>query len=102
MMEEARHSAERMRNALIWGAKLFSGLTWSSVRRTFRMASGIILFIYIGTHLTNHALGLISLSTAEAGMGIAIEVWYSTLGTFLLYGAAATHFLLALWAVYER
>jgi hypothetical protein len=56
----------------------------------------------IGAHLTNHALGLISLDAAERGMGIAVEVWYSVPGTLLLYGAAATHFLLALWAVYER
>jgi adenylate cyclase len=72
------------------------------VRRTLRMTSGLIPFTYIGAHLTNHALGLISLDTAERGMEIAVEVWYSVPGTLLLYGAAATHFLLALWAVYER
>jgi hypothetical protein len=31
------------------------------------MTSGLILFTYIGAHLTNHALGLISLDTAERG-----------------------------------
>jgi adenylate cyclase len=66
------------------------------------MASGLILFAYIGAHMFNHALGLISLDVAEAGMAIGVEVWYSTTGTIVLYGAAATHFLLALWAVYER
>ncbi|MGE0036555.1 MAG: 2Fe-2S iron-sulfur cluster-binding protein [Xanthobacteraceae bacterium] len=66
------------------------------------MTSGLILFFYIGAHLFNHALGLISLETAEAGMAIGVEVWYSPTGTVLLYGAAATHFVLALWAVYER
>ena len=55
------------------------------------MASGLILFTYIGAHLINHALGLISLDTAEAGMEIAVEVWYSLPGTILLYGASATH-----------
>ncbi len=74
----------------------------SLIRRNLRMASGLILFTYIGAHLLNHALGLISLDMAEEGMGIATEVWYSTTGTLLLYGAAATHFVLALWAVYER
>jgi adenylate cyclase len=74
----------------------------SSIRRALRMASGLILFTYIGAHLLNHALGLISLDAAEAGMTIAVEVWYSLPGTFLLYGAAATHFLMALWAIYER
>ena len=66
------------------------------------MASGLILFFYITSHLINHALGLISLDTAEAGMGIAVEVWYSRPGTVLLYGAFATHFMMALIAVYER
>src|SRR5213075_713157 len=66
------------------------------------MASGLILFTYIGAHLLNHALGLISLGAAEAGMGYAVEVWYSLPGTILLYGAFATHFMMALIAVYER
>jgi len=66
------------------------------------MASGLILFTYIGAHLLNHALGLISLGAAEAGMEYAVEVWYSLPGTILLYGAFATHFLMALIAVYER
>lgn len=66
------------------------------------MASGLILFTYIGAHLVNHALGLISLDAAEAGMGVAVTVWYSIPGTVLLYGAAAVHFSMALWAVYER
>jgi adenylate cyclase len=70
--------------------------------RNLRLVSGLILFSYITLHLINHALGIISLHAAEAGMELAIEVWYSVPGTFLLYGAAATHFLLALWAVYER
>ena len=83
-------------------AGLLSRLTSSTVRRNLRMASGLILFAYIGAHLINHALGLISLDAAEAGMGIAVEVWYSLPGTILLYGAAGMHFFLALWAVYER
>jgi adenylate cyclase len=66
------------------------------------MASGLILFTYIGAHLINHALGLISLETAEAGMEIAVGVWYSRPGTILLYGAFVIHFMMALYAVYER
>lgn len=71
-------------------------------RRDLRLASGLILFTYIALHLTNHALGLVSLSFAEAGLRIAVSFWQSLPGTVLLYGAAATHFLLALWAIYER
>ena len=74
----------------------------SQLRRNVRMVSGLILFAYIGTHLLNHSLGLISLGAAEAGMGYAVEVWYSLPGTILLYGAFAIHFMMALIAVYER
>jgi adenylate cyclase len=81
---------------------LFSHLSFSWLRRNLRMASGLVLFSYITAHLVNHALGLISLETAEKGLEYAVEVWYSTPGTALLYGAAAVHFLLALWSVYER
>ena len=81
---------------------MFSERLFSSWRRNLRMVSGLVLFTYIGTHLLNHALGLISLDTAEAGMAIAVEVWYSLPGTILLYGAFATHFMMALIAVYER
>jgi adenylate cyclase len=81
---------------------LFSERLSSLLRRHLRMASGLILFCYIGAHLINHALGLISLDTAEAGMSIAVEVWYSRPGTILLYGAFVIHFVMALFAIYER
>jgi adenylate cyclase len=70
--------------------------------RNLRMTSGLVLFAYITMHMVNHALGLISLRAAETGLEYATELWYSAVGTVLLYGSAATHFLLALWSVYER
>lgn len=81
---------------------MFPDLASSSIRRSLRLASGLVLFVYITAHLVNHSLGLVSLQTAEAGLEIAIEVWSSWPGTVLLYGAAGVHFLLALWSVYER
>jgi adenylate cyclase len=75
---------------------------FTSIIRSLRLGSGLVLFTYIGLHLINHSLGLISLATAEAALDIAIQVWSSLPGTVLLYGAFATHFVLALWAVYER
>ena len=72
------------------------------MRRSLRLASGLVLFTYITAHLVNHALGLVSLKTAEAGLEFAVEVWGSWPGTVLLYGAFAIHFVLALWSVYER
>jgi len=99
----ANWSGEAMRGTLNFSSEsLLSGLAaWVSIRN-LRLASGLVLFGYILAHLVNHALGLISLDTAEAGLEIAIRVWSSLPGTVLLYGAAATHFLLALWSVYVR
>jgi len=60
------------------------------------------MLVYIAVHLANHALGLIALSVAEAGLRLAVIVWHSLPGTTVLYGAAATHVVLAILAIYER
>ena len=78
--------------------KLFDGIG----RRDLRLGSGLVLFTYLSLHLVNHALGLISVDVAEAGLRLAVAFWHSAAGTVLLYGAAATHIALALMTVYER
>jgi adenylate cyclase len=70
--------------------------------RRLRLASGLVMFAYITMHLLNHALGLVSLSLAEGGLRLALALWRSPPATLLLYGAAATHFSLALWTLYSR
>ena len=80
---------------------LFQKIVSSFSRRTLRLASGLVLFAYITMHLANHALGLVSLDAAEAGLKIALIMWHSWPGTVLLYGAFVFHFFNALWAVYE-
>ena len=71
-------------------------------RRALRLASGVILFIYVALHLVNHALGLISIAVAERGLRIAVAVWQSPPGTLILYGAAGTHIALAFLALYQH
>ncbi len=71
-------------------------------RRDLRLASGVILFIYVAAHLVNHALGLISITVAERGLRIAVAVWQSPPGTLVLYGAAGTHIALAFLAIYQH
>ena len=39
-----------------------------------RLWSGYVLFIYVVTHLLNHALGLISLRVLEEGRGWFVQV----------------------------
>ena len=71
-------------------------------RRDLRLASGLVLFTYVTLHLLCHALGLISLATAEAALHATVLVWQSWPGTALLYGAAAVHVGLALLAIFDR
>jgi adenylate cyclase len=71
-------------------------------RSDLRLGSGLILFVYVATHFTNHALGLISVAVAERGLGVTVAVWHSLPGTVLLYGAAAIHITLAFVALYEH
>jgi len=71
-------------------------------RRGLRFSSGLVLFVYLTSHLVNHALGLVSLAVAETGLDYAMQVWQSRIGTLLLYGAALAHVGLAFEAVYQR
>ena len=70
--------------------------------RRVRLVTGLVLLAYLATHLLNHALGLISLATMEAGRGWFLAFWRHPVGTLALYGALATHVTLALWSVYRR
>ncbi|WP_341898550.1 adenylate/guanylate cyclase domain-containing protein [Ferrovibrio terrae] len=62
-----------------------------------KLASGLVLFTFLATHLINHTLGIISLETMDAGSHLFKFVWRSWPGTVLLYAAAVLHPLLALF-----
>lgn len=70
--------------------------------RQVRLCTGLVLFTYITAHLLNHSLGNYSLAWAEAGLRIHKLVWQSVIGTIVLYGAFVVHFMLGLYALYER
>jgi adenylate cyclase len=71
-------------------------------RRDLRLASGLVLFVYLTVHLACHALGLASLDIAERALRATVLFWHSFAGTLLLLCAVAVHVALALLAVYER
>lgn len=73
----------------------------SDVRRV-RLASGLVLFGFVATHLMNHALGLISLAAMETGRWLFLAVWRNPFGTTLLLAAIAVHLGLAAWSIYLR
>jgi adenylate cyclase len=74
---------------------------WLSLR-ALRMATGLVLFAYVTTHLANHALGLFGLGAMEAGRSIFIAFWRAPAPAAALYGSLCAHLALALWALFQR
>ena len=67
--------------------------------RQVRLISGLVLFTYITLHLTNHALGNISLDVMERGLLVQKFIWQGWIGSAALYLALATHFVLGLYEI---
>ena len=72
------------------------------VIRRFRLASELVMLAYVTTHFVNHSLGLVSVQSMDLALRFIYQYWASPLGTFLLYGAFAIHYSLALWALWLR
>jgi len=70
--------------------------------RPLRLWCGLILFAYLLTHFSNHALGLISLGAMEAGRLWFLALWRNAIGETALFGALLAHWLLGLWILYRR
>jgi adenylate cyclase len=61
-----------------------------------------VLFLYVMLHLSNHALGLISLDAMQSGRVWFLALWRNPVGTAALYTSLGVHLLLALWSLYRR
>lgn len=70
--------------------------------KRIRLGSGLVLFVFVATHLVNHAWGLASLEALAAARDVFVAVWRSWPGTVALYGALLAHFAVVLWSLYER
>src|SRR3954454_15824367 len=75
---------------------------FEALLRNARLFSGLVMMVFVATHLVNHTLNLISLETAEAGRHVFLAVWRNPPATVLLYGSLLVHFVLALVALYRR
>src|SRR5207237_140540 len=70
--------------------------------RQVRLACGLVMFSYIFSHFFNHALGNFSYATMEAWLRFHVWLWRIPAVNFTLYAAAAIHFGLGIWALYQR
>ena len=68
---------------------------WEGIYGRTKLVTGLILFTFLGTHLLNHALGLVSLQAMEAGAVWFKLLWRNLPATLVLYGALLLHPLLA-------
>ena len=76
--------------------------TYALLLQRLRLWSGVALFLYVTTHLANHALGLISLAAMEVGRDWFLSVWRGPVGSPALYGSLTIHSILALVSLYQR
>src|SRR3954469_7176621 len=70
--------------------------------RQVRLVCGLLIFSYIFSHFFNHALGNLSYDTMEAWLRFHVWWWRTPVVNLTLYAAATTHFMLGLWALYQR
>jgi adenylate cyclase len=70
--------------------------------RPLRLWCGLILFSYLVTHFSNHALGLVSLGAMETGRIWFLALWRNPVGETALFGALLAHWLLGLWLIFRR
>src|SRR6266702_1688490 len=70
--------------------------------RRARLWSGIVLVVYLTTHLANHALGFVSFSALEAGRGLFLLLLRDPLGSARLYGGLLSQLVLRRWSPYQR
>lgn len=68
----------------------------------WRAGTGSIIGLYVLLHLSNHALGLISVDAQEAVRPWVMWFWQTWLGQFLLYGSLTVHAGIGLSALIRR
>ena len=70
--------------------------------RVLRLGAGLVLLTYLATHYLNHALGIVSLASMEAGRDWFLWLWRRPVVSSVLYTALVVHVFLGLWALYRR
>ncbi|OWV61279.1 adenylate cyclase [Rhizobium sp. N122] len=72
-----------------------------TIRRA-RLGSGLVIFIFVLLHLSNHAIGLISVSAADKAARLFMAIWRNPVGTAIFYSSVLIHMALVLRAIYMR
>ncbi len=70
--------------------------------RNLRLASGLVLMVFVASHLGNLLIGIHSLAAMEAWRATLMGPWKTGVGQALLLGAACVHVALGLYAISAR
>ncbi|MBV9860196.1 MAG: 2Fe-2S iron-sulfur cluster binding domain-containing protein [Alphaproteobacteria bacterium] len=70
--------------------------------RRVRICSGLVMLVYVAMHLLNHAVGLVSLDAMERALRLVADIWVTRPAQVMLYGSFVVHYVLALWALWQR
>jgi adenylate cyclase len=73
-----------------------------TIERSSRLWSGVILMVFVTSHLLNHALGIFGVEVMGWAQEWRVLVWRSWPGTILLLGAVAVHVALSLRRAISR
>jgi adenylate cyclase len=92
----ARQDAERSE------AQGFEPVTLAAIVARVRLVGGMILMLYVTSHLGTLALGVGSLDLLESWRFPVMQYWQNPVGQALLYGALASHLVLGLVSLAGR
>ncbi|MBL6782231.1 MAG: adenylate/guanylate cyclase domain-containing protein [Alphaproteobacteria bacterium] len=67
-----------------------------------RGITGIVIFIYVVVHMSNHIVGLVSLSAADAMLDNVRWFWHLTLAAIILYASLFIHAGLGVFSVISK
>ncbi|MEP6065708.1 MAG: hypothetical protein ABJ246_07725, partial [Paracoccaceae bacterium] len=70
--------------------------------RSIRITSGLVLLAFVTSHLLNASFGIISIKAMQAAHPFLTEIWQSKLAFSLLFLSLIAHFILGLYAIYNR
>ncbi len=72
------------------------------MERSLRIITGLILYLFIATHLLNVSLGVISPDLIESSRKTIMYIWSNRLGSMVLMVSLLIHMILGLKVLYSR
>jgi adenylate cyclase len=72
------------------------------LERPARLTTGLILFAFVTSHLSNHAFGIRSFAAMQAASTVLLAPWQTDTGLIVLYSSLIVHGLLGLYALHRR